>query len=202
MFSLRLSEMKVYEDFKEGMLQAYLNRTLLSVFIRLGTTYVYQTALNGCRLGFYEPVRANLNKLFGIPEQKTLTSTSVAAGIVSGMMGAASGNPFYLIKARMQAYSPSLQVGTQHHYRHGLDALQSVVRAEGVKGLARGVDAAILRTCMGSSVQLPTYIAAKNYFSSNGYLENNSISNFIASSTISGACVCIVSVETHKLYKY
>lgn len=124
--------------------------------------------------------------------EKNVTSTSVGAGIVSGMMGAASGNPFYLIKARMQAYSPSLPVGTQHHYRHGFDALRSVVRVEGLGGLLRGIDAAILRTCMGSSVQLPTYIAAKTYFSKHGIFEPNSLANFIFSSSISGACVCLM----------
>ncbi|TIB62326.1 hypothetical protein E3P77_03857 [Wallemia ichthyophaga] len=154
--------------------------------------FIKQVALNGCRLGFYEPVRRQLNSLTGIPADKNVTTTSVGAGIVSGMMGAASGNPFYLIKARMQAYSPSLPVGTQHHYRHGYDALKSVIRVEGISGLIRGMDAAILRTCMGSSVQLPTYIAAKTYFSSNGIFEPTSLANFIFSSSISGACVCLM----------
>lgn len=183
---------KVYNNVGEVFTKTYKNEGIRGLQRGLGTSYVYQTALNGCRLGFYEPVRRQLNGLFGIPLEKNVTSTSVGAGIVSGMMGAASGNPFYLIKARMQAYSPSLPVGTQHHYRHGFDALRSVVRVEGLGGLLRGIDAAILRTCMGSSVQLPTYIAAKTYFSKHGIFEPNSLANFIFSSSISGACVCLM----------
>ncbi|TIA89691.1 hypothetical protein E3P99_01933 [Wallemia hederae] len=183
---------KVYNNVGEVFTKTYKHEGIRGLQRGLGTSYVYQTALNGCRLGFYEPVRRQLNAWAGLPAEKNVTTTSVGAGIASGMMGAASGNPFYLIKARMQAYSPSLPVGTQHHYRHGLDALLSVVRVEGLTGLLRGIDAAILRTCMGSSVQLPTYIAAKTYFSSNGIFEPNSLANFILSSSISGACVCLM----------
>lgn len=54
----------------------------------------------------------------------------------------------------MQAYSPFLPVGAQHHYKSGYDALRTIYRAEGVRGMFRGIDAAILRTGMGSSVRL------------------------------------------------
>lgn len=70
------------------------------------------------------------------------------------------GNPFFLIKARMQAYSPTLPVGTQHHYKSSWDALSSVWRAERFRGLIRGMDAAVLRTSMGSSVSLPVSVVA------------------------------------------
>lgn len=60
------------------------------------------------------------------------------------------GNPLFLIKARMQAYSPALPVGAQHNYKNSRDALSSVVRKEGVRGLGRGVGSAMLRTAMVS----------------------------------------------------
>lgn len=53
----------------------------------------------------------------------------------------------------MQAYSPALPVGHQHVYKHSWHALSTIFRAEGLRGLVRGVDAAILRTAMGSSVR-------------------------------------------------
>ena len=58
------------------------------------------------------------------------------------------GNPLFLIKARMQAYSPALPVGAQHHYRSSFHALSSVVQNEGKLGLVRGVGSAMLRTAM------------------------------------------------------
>jgi hypothetical protein len=52
-----------------------------------------------------------------------------------------------------QAYSPVLPVGTQHQYKSSFDALATIFRAERFGGLVRGIDAAILRTAMGSSVR-------------------------------------------------
>lgn len=60
------------------------------------------------------------------------------------------GNPLFLIKARMQAYSPALPVGAQHNYRSSFHALSEVVKNEGKLGLIRGVGSAMLRTAMVS----------------------------------------------------
>lgn len=68
-----------------------------------------------------------------------------------GQIVACLGNPLFLIKARMQAYSPALPVGAQHYYRNSFAALKEIFKAEGLRGYIRGMDAAILRTCMGSS---------------------------------------------------
>lgn len=56
----------------------------------------------------------------------------------------------------MQAYSPYNPVGVQHPYSSAWDGLRSIVRADGAKGLFRGVDASMLRTAMGSSVSPPS----------------------------------------------
>lgn len=79
-----------------------------------------------------------------------------------------AGNPLFLVKARMQAYSIHNPVGAQHRYTSVRQALSHIVRNEGVRGLARGMDAAMLRTAMGSSVQLPAYNLAKQQLVKNG----------------------------------
>lgn len=65
---------------------------------------------------------------------------------------AALGSPLFLVKARIQAYSPALPVGAQHYYRNSFDALRTILKSDGVLGLWRGVNAAILRTAMVSSL--------------------------------------------------
>lgn len=124
-----------------------------------------------------------------------------------------AGNPFFLIKARMQAYNPVLPVGTQHYYKHSWDALSSVWKAERWRGLIRGMDAAIIRTAMGSSVsaspvsfrlseviqrvdtqvQLPSYNWTKRSIVENGWGKADSTWTFLASSAVSGACVVSVT---------
>jgi len=116
----------------------------------------------------------------------------VIAGAASGAVSAPLGNPLFLIKARMQAYSPALPVGAQHYYKNSFQAFATVFRAERFRGLVRGMDAAILRTALGSSVQLPSYNFTKNQIVQQGYLSANSMWTFLFSSTVSGSCVCLV----------
>jgi solute carrier family 25 protein 34/35 len=114
-------------------------------------------------------------------------------------MQASLGNPLFLIKARMQAYSPALPVGAQHYYKNSFNALSTIFRAEGLRGLVRGIDAAILRTSMGSSVQLPSYNLTKNFLVNRGILPANSTWTFLASSSVSGICVVRRICSTPKL---
>lgn len=96
--------------------------------------------------GFYEPVRHGINRIVGYAPEAGVAWTALLAGATTGCIGAALGSPLFLIKARMQAYSPVLPVGAQHYYRNSWDALSTIVRNNGVKGLYQGVSAAILRT--------------------------------------------------------
>lgn len=49
--------------------------------------YVYQFALNGSRLGFYEPLRIQINQLAGYSASQVTLWTSVMAGATSGVIG-------------------------------------------------------------------------------------------------------------------
>ncbi|KAI0283413.1 mitochondrial carrier [Russula aff. rugulosa BPL654] len=146
--------------------------------VKGGGKKVYRNALdillNGSRLGFYEPIRRATNRLVGSNAMEQIPVTSVFAGAASG------------------AYSPALPVGTQHHYKSSWDALRTIFRRERFRGLVRGVDAAMLRTSMGSSVQLPTYNWTKNQLVSRGILPANSIWTYLSSSSVSGVCVLVM----------
>ncbi|KAI9570310.1 mitochondrial carrier domain-containing protein [Boletus coccyginus] len=179
---------KVYKSAIDVLAKTWRNEGIRGLQRGLGTAIL----LNGSRLGFYEPFRRTINRVIGRPVTDQIPLTSIAAGATSGAVGAAIGNPLFLIKARMQAYSPALPVGAQRYYKNSLDAFLTIFRAEGFRGLIRGMDGAILRTSMGSSVQLPTYNWTKNQLVSRNILPSNSIWAYLASSAVSGVCVCIV----------
>lgn len=146
--------------------------------------------LNGCRLGFYEPLRANLTSLvYNSPAVQSLP-VNIFSGAASGIIGAALGSPFFLVKTRLQSYSPFLPVGTQHHYRNAWDGLSTIRRTEGVRGLFRGVGPAMVRTGFGSSVQLPTYFFAKRRLVRHLDMKEGPALH-LASSTCSGFVVCV-----------
>ena len=163
--------------------------------------YIYQMTLNGCRLGFYDPIRTSLNSLvmthspfnFRDPKVKQLQSfpVNIVSGASSGILGAFLGSPFFLVKTRLQSFSPFLPVGTQHKYRNAVDGLGQIYKAEGIKGLWRGVGPAMVRTGFGSSVQLPTYFFAKRLLQRNLGVQDGAPLH-LASSTASGFVVCVV----------
>lgn len=124
------------------------------------------------------------------PKKQSL-GVNVFAGASSGVLGAMVGSPFFLVKTRLQSYSPFLPVGTQHNYRNAIDGFQKIHRTEGIKGLYRGTGAAMLRTGIGSSVQLPTYFFAKRNLQEYVGLQEG-VPLHLASSTVSGFVVCCV----------
>ena len=125
------------------------------------------------------------------PQVQSL-GVNVFAGAASGVIGAAFGSPFFLVKTRLQSYSPFLPVGTQHQYRNAFDGLRQIHKAEGVvNGLYRGVGAAMVRTGFGSSVQLPTYFFAKRRLMKHAGMEEGP-GLHLASSAVSGVVVCCV----------
>ncbi|KAK3357202.1 mitochondrial carrier domain-containing protein [Lasiosphaeria hispida] len=174
-----------------GVTTIVRNEGLRGIYRGLGCAYIYQVLLNGCRLGFYEPMRGSLSGLLFNDSKTQSLAVNMFCGATSGMLGAACGSPFFLAKTRLQSFSPFLPVGTQHNYKNAWDGLSQIFRAEGVRGLYRGVGAAMIRTGFGSSVQLPTYFFAKRRLVKHLGMEEGPALH-LASSTASGFVVCVV----------
>ncbi|KAI9849561.1 MAG: Mitochondrial oxaloacetate carrier protein [Thelocarpon superellum] len=182
---------RMYRGVFHGVRVIFLNEGLQGLFRGIGSAYIYQMVLNGCRLGFYEPLRKNVTTaIYHNPSVQSL-GVNIFSGASSGMLGAAAGSPFFLVKTRLQSYSPSLPVGTQHQYRNAFDGLQQIRHNEGIRGLYRGVGAAMVRTGFGSSVQLPTYFFAKRRLVQHLGMQEG-LPLHLASSTASGFVVCCV----------
>ncbi|TKA82335.1 hypothetical protein B0A49_00076 [Cryomyces minteri] len=182
---------RLYRGVIHGMTVIVQNEGVRGLLRGLGCAYIYQMTLNGCRLGFYEPIRQSLTTtLFHDPKVQSL-GVNIFSGATSGILGAAAGSPFFLVKTRLQSYSPFLPVGTQHHYRNALDGMKRIYNAEGVRGLYRGVGPAMVRTGFGSSVQLPTYFFAKRRLVRHLDMQEGPALHLL-SSAASGVVVCCV----------
>lgn len=198
---LSLGAAKVYKNPFQAFALIYRNEGIRGLQQGLVCGWVYQLGLNGCRLGLYEPTRYYLTK-WTAPE--TIVdgkvpqglAVNVAAGLLAGAAGAVVASPFFLIKTRMQSYNNSLAtgsvVGQQTHYRGIMDGLSKIYSAEGVRGLFRGMDAAILRTGLGSAAQLPIYNYAKSFLVRNKIVDDNSVGLHFLASSAAGLGVAIV----------
>lgn len=184
----------IYKNPLQGIAVIFRNEGIRGCQKGLIAAYIYQVGLNGSRLGFYEPIRNLLNNTF-YPDHESHKVQSVPinviAGASSGVIGAIAGSPLFLIKTRMQSYSNAVQLGDQTHYKGVWSGLRSIFKAEGIKGLYRGVDAAIVRTATGSSVQLPIYNTVKH-----SLVRNNIMSDgpglHLTSSAVAGLGVAVV----------
>lgn len=182
---------RMYKGPIHGVRVIIQNEGVRGIYRGIGAAYIYQILLNGCRLGFYEPVRTTITKAVFDDSKVQNLGINIFAGATSGILGAAAGSPFFLVKTRLQSFSPFAPVGTQHKYKNAVDGMKQIFRAEGISGLYRGVGAAMVRTGFGSSVQLPTYFFAKRRLVKHlGMKEGPAL--HLASSTASGFVVCCV----------
>lgn len=182
---------KLYRGPFHGVSTIVRNEGVKGIYRGIGAAYIYQMILNGCRLGFYEPIRNSVTTLIYSNSTKQSLGINIFSGAASGIMGAALGSPFFLVKTRLQSFSPNAPVGTQHTYKNAVDGMRRIHKAEGIKGLYRGVTAAMVRTGFGSSVQLPTYFFAKRRLVKHLGMEEGPALH-LASSTASGFVVCCV----------
>lgn len=201
----KLNAPKVYKNPLQALVVIYKNEGLRGLQQGLLCGYVYQLGLNGCRIGLYEPSRFYLTKFFNpsalkgdqysdVPQNLLV---NVFAGFISGSAGAVLANPFFLIKTRMQSFNKAsaslkVSVGEQTHYKGLADGLKQIFSNEGVKGLFRGTDAAVLRTGAGSAAQLPVYNLTKNYLLSHDILADGTIGLHFVASSMAGLGVAIV----------
>ncbi|GEM09013.1 mitochondrial carrier protein [Rhodotorula toruloides] len=125
---------------------------LMSIYKGLSGSLLREASYSGIRMGGYDLVKASIIKSFPLADPNGF-GTKLAAGMASGMVGAAIANPADLLKVRMQAPSAS---GTlrQHAYQ--------IYAANGLKGMYKAVGPTTFRAGILTSCQLGCYDHAKH----------------------------------------
>lgn len=188
---------KIYKHVGSAFSQIYKQEGLVGLQKGLPTAMVYQALLNGFRFGAFDFTRSCLNSGLSAVGIKSHAASSLGSGAIVGILGAFVASPFLLIKTRMQSFSGSstLAVGQQHGYvQKGLIfAIKTIFEKKGLQGLWQGCTASMIRTGVGSSVQLPSYEVTKNYIVSKGWIdpEKQDIQLHFISSFVCSLVVCI-----------
>eukprot|EP00842_Homolaphlyctis_polyrhiza_P002566 jgi/Hompol1/330/HPOL_002851-RA len=199
---------KPYPNALSAFYRIARNEGLRGIQRGLAPAYAYQIILNGTRLGMYDPLKRSLQSALAftvdyLPKGSESSITGVAmvtSGALSGVAGSFLASPLFLVKTRMQSYTSGNQaaaVGHQHNYvtKGMFHTLATVYRNEGIRGLWRGADASMLRTGIGSAVQLSTYDSIKSSLLASGYFPthsgNGGIELHFAASLISSFFLCL-----------
>ena len=158
----------------------------------LSAAYAYQICMNGTRFGCYELLKREYNS-------DGRVAKNFMFGAASGMLGAAVGSPFNLLRVRMQSYSPSkcAAAGDQHGYRSLRHGIRSILNTIGMKGLFEGSRIFVIRTCIGSCAQLAFYDSSKQFFEDSAY--KHFLSSLVAG-LANAVVICPVDVVTTRLY--
>lgn len=124
--------------------------------------YATQVFMNGTRFGLYPTFKRNVRQC--APPSVPDVFVDMVSGVGVGVIGAAIGSPFQMIKIRMQSYSSSsatMAVAEQHKYKSLSHGLATVLKEEGVAGWRRAMDACMVKVALASAVQLSVYDHAK-----------------------------------------
>ncbi|XP_064641841.1 solute carrier family 25 member 35-like [Lineus longissimus] len=164
----------------------------------------YQLVMNSLRLGTFQVLtnRGFTKDANGTPSFPRM----VVAGAVSGCVGAAFGSPFYLVKTHLQNRTTHSEIAVGHQHQHSTMSLgfRKIYKKEGVKGLWRGVDAAVTRVMIGSAMQLSTFSYIKHWMETKEVFKKDSTMNAFIASVLGGFAVVAVmtppDVVTTRLY--
>lgn len=155
----------------------------------LGSALCFQFVLNSSRLGIYET-----GESFGVTKNRKGENSPVYCvlwGGFSGIVGAALGCPLLMIKTQMQSKSHGqFAVGDQHQHKGTVQALISIYKESGIKGLWRGYTASVPRTALMSSIQLSVFTKSKDYLRNYEVFRNSTVLISIGSGMISGLVAC------------
>jgi solute carrier family 25, member 34/35 len=190
-----------YSSFADALGKIWRQEGLRGVQAGLSSALLHQTTMNGARLGLFEPIQRALSEYMPGP-----ISRNVAAGALSGGIGAICGSPFYLVKSRLQAQSPFFVSVEKHGYSGTWDGLRQIYRTEGTRGLFRGIDGALPRVMTGSAIQLTSYDLCKAWISKHGIARDGGIYQHTLAGLVSslvtvtainplGTCNALVLVE-------
>jgi hypothetical protein len=103
------------------------------------------------RYGLYSPIKDLLAP--GVAKNDLPIGYKILAGGLSGTIAQAAANPCDLVKVRMISHSSA----PPPEYRWFITALKHVVKAEGVKGLYRGVGANVGRASTLAAAEMASY---------------------------------------------
>lgn len=148
---------RTYRGFRHAVSSIARQEGMRGLHAGLTAAFAYQTVMNGCRLGLYEPIQQIVSSAVPSAAASAPSAVAVVSGALSGGIGSALASPLYLVKSRLQAQSQYFKPKEQHAYRGLWHGLRTVAASEGLYGLFRGVSAGLPRVMLGSATQLSSY---------------------------------------------
>jgi hypothetical protein len=168
----RESRPRVYTGMVQGMRTIFAQEGVSGLYKGVGGSLCREMSYSGFRFGAYETVK----ELLGAKDPKnTPLWKKLAAGSMSGAIGAAIANPCDLVKIRMQ----SDVAGTR--YSNVFQAFGEIFAKEGMRGLYVGVSQTVQRAAVLGACQAPAYDHTKHTLKNAGLMNEGMPLHFVSS---------------------
>ncbi|XP_021725393.1 mitochondrial uncoupling protein 4-like [Chenopodium quinoa] len=159
-----------------------------AMFSGVSATVLRQTLYSTTRMGLYEILKTKWTD----PQTGSLTlGRKIAAGLVAGGIGAAVGNPADVAMVRMQA-DGRLPPSQRRNYKSVVEAIQRMVKDEGITSLWRGSSLTVNRAMLVTASQLASYDQIKESIIDRGVMKDG-LGTHVTASFAAGFVAAVVS---------
>ncbi|KAJ6683566.1 hypothetical protein OIU85_007271 [Salix viminalis] len=159
-----------------------------ALFSGISATLLRQTLYSTTRMGLYDVLKHKWTD----PDTNNMPlGSKIGAGLISGAVGAAVGNPADVAMVRMQA-DGRLPIEHRRNYKSVVDALSQMSKQEGVASLWRGSSLTVNRAMIVTASQLASYDQAKEIILEKGLLSDG-IGTHVAASFVAGFVASVAS---------
>lgn len=176
------------------LLRTFRTQGISGLQAGLSVAVMREGTKNIFRIGCYDPILATIHG--GDRDPKTAPVWKrLLAGATSGTVAAVSCNPVDIVKTRMQGRGVGTKAGTAN-YGTVWEAIRSLPRDEGVRGMYAGAEASAARSSINTAVNLTTYTMVKEALVASKLLGEEGTVVHLASALASAGAGCAV---THPL---
>lgn len=139
--------------------------TLLDLYQGISASYLRQIVYGTARMGLFYTFEDRMKRRAATNGRENITFMERGlAGLLAGGLGSMIGNPTEVALIRMQS-DGAKPPGQQARYRSVFDALNRIIRLEGIRGLWSGTSPTVIRACSTNFGQLTFFSETKNQLS-------------------------------------
>ncbi|KAJ3179535.1 hypothetical protein HDU85_004808 [Gaertneriomyces sp. JEL0708] len=190
----------VYRNSFDAMYKIAVNEGVRGLQKGLTPAIFREGSKNLFRIGMFDPI---MHIIHDPSQGKAPGWKRMVAGSICGVMGAVSCNPFELVKTRLQSSTKgNIAVGHQYQYTGMWDAMRSIYKADGVKGLYRGSVLSMGRSVFGSGSNLAAYSMLKDALLENGWKDNAWLDMVCGMSSGIVSCIAMNPIDVTRTRYY
>uniref|UniRef100_A0A2M4BUG6 Putative mitochondrial oxaloacetate transport protein n=1 Tax=Anopheles marajoara TaxID=58244 RepID=A0A2M4BUG6_9DIPT len=175
-----------YDGLRQSFLTVVRNDGWRGLQKGLPAALMYQFTMNSVRLGTYQTAE-NLGWTRSTSNPALTPLLTLFWGGVSGLACATASCPVYVVKTQLQAVTSGTYTARyQHHHRGTVAAFVNIYRQSGIRGMFRGNTATLARLGIGSSAQMCSFSACKDWLHRYETFQQSRVLTALASSTVAG----------------